>query len=149
MSSNSFVSTLELRPGASHRALSLLLGLHLIPAVLVVIAMPAGWPMLVVAALLALSWLWLRRHAAFGYGPAALTRLIWHADGDWTLEDAAGNRHQAQLQGSSVLHPAVLILNFRLPQRRRGLTRVLLGDELPPENLRRLRARLAVQRAGS
>ncbi len=91
--------------------------------------------------LLALSWLGLRRHPVFGFGTQALVRLIWHAEGNWTLTRANGQSGDAELLPNSIVHPAVLVLNFRWKSGTRQ-TRILLGDELPEASLRRLRARL-------
>jgi toxin CptA len=145
MSSNSFVSTVDLTPRPSMRAIKLLFWLHVILIALLLFAMqpePMMWALL---GLLALSWLGLRWHPVFGLGRKAITRMIWHAEGGWTLRDAAGGDSAAELLGSSFVHPVLLVLNFRLKQGGRR-TRVLLGDELDPELMRRLRARLSVFR---
>lgn len=141
MSSSSFAATIELRPATSRRALTLLFWLHLIPLALLVFAMPPGLPMLALGAAMGLSWWLLRRHAVFGFGPRALTRLIWHGEGGWTLEDTRGRQTPAALLPQSLCLPALIVLRFRSTQGRL-MTRVLLGDELPEESQRRLRARL-------
>jgi toxin CptA len=100
------------------------------------------------ASLIALSWVMTRRHAVFGFGPNALSRLTWHAEGEWTLHDTRGARwDRAELLGSSLVHDRLLVLKFRLPDGERR-TRALLGDELDAEPLRRLRARLRLERQG-
>ena len=146
MSSNSFESTVDLAPRHSLIALKLIFLLHVGPVVLLPFAMEQGMPMLVILGLFMLSWLALRRHPVFGYGPKALTRLTWHAPneqgGQWTLHDSRGS-YEAELLPSSYVHPRLLVLNFRLKNGTRR-TRALLGDELEAEPLRRLRARLSV-----
>jgi hypothetical protein len=119
-----------------------------VPLLLAMAALEPGLPMAAVGAGIGASWLWLRRHPVFGYGPRALSRLTWHAAGEgggWTVQEAGGARFDAALLGDSVIHPRLLVLNFRLKDAGRR-TRVLLGDELPEEQLRRLRARLAISR---
>lgn len=145
MSSNSFESTIDLAPRPSMRALKLLFCLHVAPLAVLPFAMQPGVPMMVLVGLFGLSWLWLRRHPVFGFGPKALTRLTWHAEGGWTLHDGAGKTFEAELLGSSFVHAALLVLNFRLKTGGAG-TRVLMGDEADAELMRRLRARLSVFR---
>jgi toxin CptA len=102
-------------------------------------------PLLAVAVgAFAVSWLWLRRHPALGFGQRALQRLLWNADGSWLVEDAEGRKSEAQLLGSTYVHPRLMVLNFKLNIGSRR-TRLILGDEAEPELLRRLRARLLNQ----
>lgn len=141
MSSASFASTVDLALQPSYRGLRAVFLLHLIPLLLLPLAL-RGWPLVLVAGGFALSWLWLRRHPALGLGPAAITRLVWPAEGPWTLYRSGRAPVAASLLDSSYLHPRLLVLNFRLDNGSR-LTRVLLGDEAPEDLLRRLRARLS------
>lgn len=141
MSSPSFDATIDLAPRPSLRALHLLFWLHVGPLVLMLAALEPGPAITVLAAALGASWLWLRRHPAFGYGPRALARLTWHQDGSWTLHPAAGGALEGSLAGNSLLNARLIVLNFNLKQGGQR-TRVLLGDELEPELQRRLRARL-------
>lgn len=136
---------LLLKPSA--RAHHLLFWLHILPLVLLPMAMGGGPAMIAIAFGIALSWVWLRRHAAFGHGPRALVRIVGNVDGRWTLQ--RGNRERiddAQVLGDSYVQSRILILNFRTSEGRR-CTRILLGDEAPPDALRRLRARLMAEDA--
>lgn len=141
MSSNSFAATTDLNLRPSFRAHRFLFILHLLAIALVLAAMSPGLPMLLLAAAFGASWLWLRRHAAFGFGHRALVRLVWQADGQWLVVDSSGNRAEADLLGNSCVHSRLMVLNFRLKTGKRR-TRVVLGDELGADPLRRLRARL-------
>jgi toxin CptA len=141
MSSPGFSDTLDLSLRASAGAVRWLAGLHAIAIGLTMLAEPPRWAGLAMAALFIASWAGLRRHPAFGYGPRALVRLIWHADNSWTLEDAGGRQQEAELSGRSLVQPWLLVLDFRLKDGGRR-SRLLLGDELGQEPLRRLRARL-------
>ncbi|MGH8456066.1 MAG: protein YgfX [Stenotrophobium sp.] len=145
MSSNSFAATIDLQPRPSMRAFRWLFWLHVTPLALIPFAMQPGPMMWVLLGLIALSWMGLRRHPALGFGPKAITHLIWHAEGGWMLHDGAGRHSEAELLGNSYVHPKLLVLNFRLKSGRRR-TRLLLGDELDADLLRRLRARLAVEK---
>lgn len=131
---------LELAPRPSLRALTLLFWLHVGVLVVVLALLRTGPIAAGLAALVAVSWIWSRRHPAFGFGPRALSRLTWHGDGHWTVEDARGQRSEAALLGSSVVHDFLIVLNFRVGGATRS--RALLGDELAPDTARRLRARL-------
>lgn len=146
MSSPPFDATIDLAPRPSLRALAFLFWIHTGVLVLALAALKQGLPTAALAVGVALSWLWTRRHPVFGYGPRALARLTWHAQGGWTLHDAAGAQYEAELQGNSLVTDWLLVLNFRLKDGGRR-SRALLGDELDDELLRRLRARLRLTRA--
>lgn len=137
----SFDSTIDLSPRASMRALMVIFLLHMAVAAALVATMPSGAPMAAAAGLVGLSWLRLRRHPVLGFGPRALTRLTWHADGGWTVHDASGTAHDAELQGNSLVHAMLLVLNYKLKDGSRR-ARILAGDELAAEQFRQLRARL-------
>lgn len=142
MSSPGFSATIDLQLRPSLRAVQAVFALHVAAIALGFLAAPPKWLALALGLLLLISWRRLRRPAVAGYGPAALTRLTWHAEGaDWRVETAGGQAEDAELLGSSLVWPAMLVLNFRLRSGARR-SRLLLGDELEPESLRRLRARL-------
>lgn len=143
MSSPPFDATIDLALRPSLRALTGLFWIHTAVLVLALAALPSGPGMAGMAVAVALSWLWTRRHPAFGHGPRALARLTWHADGSWRIHDTAGASFDAELLGSSLVHTHLLVLNFRLKSDGRR-TRALLGDETDADSLRRLRARLAL-----
>src|SRR5690348_18368702 len=114
MSSPPFDATIDLAPRPSLRALQVLFWLHTAVLALALAALPPGAPMMLLAAAVAASWFWTRRHAAFGHGPRALTRLTWHAGGGWTLRDGRGAQLEGELLGSSLVHDALPVLNFRI-----------------------------------
>ncbi|HZR35066.1 MAG TPA: protein YgfX [Nevskia sp.] len=141
MSSTAFKTSLDLSLRPSVRAVVAASLLHMAAIVLVVLAQLPKWAALVMTLLLLASWMTLRRHAAFGYGPRALQRLVLHSEGGWTVESPRDGRQDAELLGSSVVQSWIIVLNFRLKQGGTR-SRVLAGDELDGEALRRLRARL-------
>lgn len=143
MSSPPFDATIDLALRPSLRALTWLSSLHVAVLALVLAAPPPGAAMAGLGIAVAASWLWTRRHPAFGHGARALARLTWHADGSWLVHEASGAKREAELLGSSLVHDRLLVLNFRLKDGRRR-SRALLGDEADEESLRRLRARLAL-----
>ena len=147
MSSPPFDATIDLALRPSLRALAWLFWAHAGVLALALAAVPPGAPLVALAAAVATSWFWTRRHASFGHGPRALTRLTWHADGSWRVHDGAGRPAAAELLGDSFVHDRLLVLNFRLQDGSRR-SRALLGDEADEESLRRLRARLGMARAG-
>jgi hypothetical protein len=140
---NSFLATIDFALRPSLRVHRMLFFLHLIPLALSVFALQPGVPMMLFAAAMGLSWTWLRRHPAFGFGRHALVRLIWQADGSWTVFDNAGGKFEAELLSRSCVHAQLMVLCFKLSTGERR-TRVVLGDELGADPLRRLRARLAM-----
>lgn len=138
----------EVTPRPSYKALHVLLPLHAVPLAAVPLFYHGSllWPPLLLAALVAVSWLYVRRHPVLGFGPRALTRIIAHDNGDWLVEDAAGHRQGAHLAGNSVVMARMMLLNFRLADGHRR-SRLLLGDEAGAEALRRLRAYLLSRQA--
>lgn len=142
-SSNSFASTVDLSLRPSYRAFRAVFALHFVCLTLTVFSVPAGAPMMALATAFGLSWLWVRRHPALGLTPQAVTRIVWHADGNWTLHRAQGEPHAAALLPGSLVHPWLLVLRFRL-ESGVAVSRVILGDETDADALRRLRARLSV-----
>ncbi len=139
----SSATTVELRLLPSVRLLKIVSTLHMLPLVALPFAMQPGLAMWALIAAFAGSWLWLRRHPAFGFGKAALVRLTWHEDDRWTVHQANGVQHTARLRPDSSRHPQLLILRYAL-QDGGTRTRLIAGDETDPESLRRLRARLSV-----
>lgn len=142
MSSSNSASTVDVRLQPSLRAFQAVFVLHLFPAGLIPFAMQPGTPMLLLIAAIGASWLWLRRHPAFGYGARAISRITAHADGHWTIGDARAEAQAAELLPHSLVHPWLLVLNFRLADGSRR-TRVMAGDEADADALRRLRVRLS------
>lgn len=131
---------LVLKPSA--RAHHLLFWVHVLPLALLPMAMQTGPWMIGIALLIGASWVYVRRHPAFGYGPRAIIGITADSEGRWSIRNRAGKRLDAELLGDSSVLSSALILNFRDSTGRRR-TRVLLGDEAAPEAWRRLRARLA------
>ena len=145
MPSPGFADSLELRPGRSAGLHRFLWVLHALALIILPLAMQRGPAMLVLAGAIGASWWLSRRHPAFGAGRRALVRMIWHPDGRWTVYAAADRHDGVRLRGDSLIRGPLLILRFEDAESHRCLgTRILLGDELPPEQLRRLRARLSV-----
>ena len=141
MSSPSFDATIDLKLKPSMRALQWIFALHVIPVALLPLAMNPSPTLVIIVGAFAVSWLWLRRHPAFGFGHRAIVRLLWNSDGTWLLEDAEGRKSQAALLPNSYVHARLMVLNFKLGTGMKR-SRVLLGDEADVELLRRLRARL-------
>jgi toxin CptA len=143
MSSSSFASTVDLALRPSARAHLWLFALHVVPIAALPLAMEPGLAMVGVACAFGASWLWLRRHPVFGYGPQAVRRIVWREDGGWSVTRAGESQpREASLRGDSTVWGAAIVLNFDLQPAGRA-TRILVGDETDPETLRRLRARLA------
>jgi toxin CptA len=141
--SGTFAATVDLRLKPSLRALRAVFVLHVICLVLLPLAMQPGWPMIVLVAAFGASWFALRHSAVLGFNSKAVTRVIWHADGNWSVFRGA-REYKAELRDNSIVHPALTVLNFKLLDGGRA-TRLIAGDEADAELLRRLRARLALK----
>ncbi|WP_428312122.1 protein YgfX [Hydrocarboniphaga sp.] len=145
MLSSGFESTLDLRLVPSLRALRWLYAIHFVPLIVIAFAMQQGLPMIGLALAFGCSWFYLRRHRAFGYGPRAIVRVLWQPDTGWRIWQSNGAEAAAALQSDSYVQQRLLVLNFRYLDggaAGRRNSRVLLGDELPADALRRLRALL-------
>lgn len=140
MSYNDSSATLDLTLSPSLRAVGVLVVLHVLAVVLTFLAHPQKVVIVILLALFIASWASLRRHSAFGYGPRALRRLIAHGDGSWTVETATASEHASLLPGSFV-NAGLIVIRFKLASGHTR-SRVLWGDELPPDALRRLRGRI-------
>ncbi|SFF55127.1 hypothetical protein SAMN04488120_10869 [Fontimonas thermophila] len=136
------MATIDLNLRPSMRVWRAAFALHLVCLLLLVAAQPPTLPLLMLAMMVAVSWWWVRRHAALGFGPRALVRLIGHADDRWTLQRADGTRIDAVLLGDSIVRGPVLVLRFAADDGKRAV-RLIGGDELSTEALRRLRAHLS------
>jgi hypothetical protein len=121
-----------------------LVALHLLAlGVLWLLPLQLGWRLaLSLACLLSLGYsLWAR---VMGWAPWSLREAIW-SDKGWRLRFRDGRVREALLLPSTLIMPRLVILNFRvgwLSQHHLILTEVLIAPEL----LRRLRARLRLQR---
>jgi toxin CptA len=140
---NELGMTVDLTLKPSMRAMLWAYGLHVFCLILLLLAQPSTAVMIGFAAAFGLSWFTVRRHPAFGYGPKAIQRIVWHADGNWTLHRGNGQSAEATLDPGSIVRGPVLVLRFRV-EAAKGATRLICGDELDGEALRRLRARLSV-----
>lgn len=139
----SFETTVDLRLRPSVRLLKWISTLHMVPLAVLPFAMQPGPALWALIAAFAGSWFWLRRHPSLGFGKRAVVRIIWGADDSWTLIQADGSQHAALLRPDSTRHPNLLVLRYAI-KGAGSCTRLIAGDELEPESLRHLRARLSV-----
>jgi toxin CptA len=131
----------EVRLRPSVRLLWAAMLLHSACLALLIVAEPPTVPMLLLAAGIGGSWLWVRRHPALGFGQRAIDRMLAHGDGAWTLQCGRREPITAALLDESIVRGPLLVLRFRTDAGQ-TLTRALAGDETAPEMLRRLRTRL-------
>lgn len=140
-SSPSFDAPIDLKLHHSMRGLQWVFLLHVLPVALLPFALPPGALLAAACGAFAVSWLWLRRHPALGFGKRAIVKILWGADGKWLLTDAEGRKSEATLLPSSYVHARLIVLNFKLNSGTKR-TRIIIGDEVVQEQLRHLRARL-------
>lgn len=74
-----------------------------------------------------------------------MVMAVWEGDSYWSLTDRRGECVSASLSGQTYVHPRLVILNFKLPGRRRPLAVVIPPDALPADVHRRLRVRLRLE----
>lgn len=76
----------------------------------------------------------------------AVVHLTWDHEDRWFARRRDGQVEQVRLLGDSLLLPALVVLNFKSPNRRR-FSVVLIEDCLPAERFRQLRVRLRISSA--
>ena len=132
---------ITIRPGRSPRLAAMLLFVHGGAAALLPflpIPVVVAW---VLALLLACSLVHYWRRELLHKGRRAVTALEWSGEGIWTLTSPDGIEREAALDGSSYLHPDLMVLNFNLSAGGRRHT-LLTRDCIEPSLFRRLSARL-------
>lgn len=136
--------SLRLRPRRSIALGLLLAAIHLLAAwVLWMLPLGLDWRLLLLPAIaLSLGYsLWAR---VLGQAPWSLREAIWN-DRGWRLRFRDGRVQDAVLLPSTLIMPQVLILSFRVGWAREHHL-ILTEEVVAPELLRRLRARLQLQR---
>lgn len=79
--------------------------------------------------------------------PRSVVGLRVDQDGDWRLRQRDGTQLDACLMPDSLVHPWVLVLNFRVAGKR--VTLLIVPDAMDQERMRRLRVRLLTAGAGT
>lgn len=144
MSSTKYAQPLRLNPKPSRILISLLTVGHLgAIAVLFPLALPL-FVKLGIAAVLVVSLVIALRKQPGRTGEGGVQALTWKADGDWLLETAEGESLNATLHESTYVHPWLVVLNFRLEDKRGLISFALAPDALDADTFRELRARLKV-----
>ncbi len=136
---------ITIRPGRSPRLAAMLLFTHGGAAALLPF-LPV--PILVACVLLLLlagSLVHYWRRELLRKGRRAVTALEWSGEGTWTLTSPDGIERPAVLDGSSYLHPDLMVLNFNLPEGGRRHA-ILTRDCIEPSLFRRLSARLKLKK---
>lgn len=82
----------------------------------------------------------IRRHALLR-DAGSVVRVLWDAQGQWTLTQRDGTAFSAKLLSGSYLHPILTVLNFKVSNWRR-MSVVILPRRVEAENFRKLRVRL-------
>jgi hypothetical protein len=136
---SSIVADVSLRP--SLRAVQWAFWLHVLPAAALPFATTEKLYALPLLALIAVSWVRVRRHAALGFGRGAIHRILARQDGSWWIERTGTGGEAVRLLPDSVMTGWLLVLRFRFDNGK-SAARLILGDEADEESLRRLRARL-------
>ena len=145
VSYESLEKSLRLFPGFSLRLTVLIVSPHLIGA-LVVTTLDITWPfrLLLLVLVFLSAWDAIRVHM-LRRGKRGVKGAVWDADGRWWLATDAEEEASARLLPDALVHPALVVLNFRLEDgSRRSL--LLFPDAVKADLLRRLRMRLKFER---
>lgn len=131
-------SRIVLQP--SRRLRQALIAAHAGIAVLAWCALPAPFAAVLVALASALHCVqWLGELARAGEG---IESVLLDSAGRWWVQCPAGQRVAARLTARALVLPFILVLPLRVASNRRVLRLVLLADNVPPDDFRRLRVRL-------
>lgn len=148
MSSPKYAAPLTLEPGPS-AVLAWGLALSHAATLLLALLLPLhpGWRAALALVIVLSAWRSIALYA-LRRGPAAIVHLTWDAQDNWILRRRDGVEQRAELLGDSLLLPFLVVLNFK-PANGRRLSVAVLGDCLPAERFRQLRARLRISSAPS
>lgn len=142
MSSTKYAQPLRLTPKPSRILITLLTVGHLGA---IAVLFPLDLALMIklgLAALLVVSLIVALRKQPGRVGEGGVQTLIWKSDGDWILETTEGETLNATLHESTYVHPWLVVLNFRLENKRDLLSFALAPDALDAETFRELRVRL-------
>jgi toxin CptA len=135
------IEKITIRLGISRRLAALLLIFHG-SAMALLPFLPIPFLITWVLALLvtgSLAYYW--RLELLREGPRAVKVLEWNGKEEWLLTGPDGIEQTAVLDGSSYLHPKLMVLNFTLSEGGRRHV-ILLPDSIDPSLFRRLSVRL-------
>ncbi|MDG4555389.1 MAG: hypothetical protein P9E24_14270 [Candidatus Competibacter sp.] len=138
------LAVLNIAPRPSRMLLASSGILHGVAGIAAIVASVPLWVKTGLLAGIGLSLAWTGYRYGWRRGGGFITRVEL-LDGRWRLETGDGVRHPAWFIGGYA-HPSLVILNFRLGNRRRR-SLALLPDSVDPETLRRLRVWLRTRRA--
>jgi len=108
-------------------------------------ALPA-WVQAAAGATVVVSLAHSTRRYALLRAPAAVVALLEGRSGPWQLLQADGSTIEAERLPEALVHPALVILHFRAPGRRGRIVVPIAPDMIGPEEHRRLRVRLNLER---
>lgn len=91
--------------------------------------------------LFSLGWS-LDTHHWFNLRSSPMIRFWQNHDGTWTLEARNGKIFFAKLIGDSVSTLALVVLHFKLLEKRKKISVIILPDTLQKDEFRRLRVQL-------
>ena len=143
MSGTGFHAAIRIVLRPSRRLRQVLIALHAGIAALAWCGLPAP----PAAALVALAsaahcaqWL-----AALARAGAGIEAVLLDSAGRWWVQYPGGRRVAACVTARALVLPFILVLPLRVAPGRQVLPLVLLADNVPPDDLRRLRVRLLWQ----
>ena len=132
---------ITIRPGISRQLAAMLLIFHGSALVLLPFLPIPFLAACVLALLVAGSLAYYWRLELLRRGQRAVTIIEWSGEGEWIITGPDGVEHAAELDGSSYLHPRLMVLNFRLSEGGRRHS-ILTRDCMESSLFRRLSVRL-------
>ena len=142
MSLQKFVSPLRIKLHSSRILGSFIIASHCGALVLSLVSAPLWAGILISAGIIYSLVNSLKRHGLLG-DQTAISDLVWDDNNEWLVTTRGGEEQHAQLLLPVYLHTRIVILNFRIHNRRRPL--VILPDVLDRESFRKLRVRLQLE----
>lgn len=141
MSSKKSVQSLQIEPRLSRQLGLFMLLVH--AAALLAIAnidMPVAIN-IALAGFVVVNFIQVFQLHVLGRSRQSVQMLVWDEQGDWYLVPPDGEKLEARLLPASLVHPLLIVLNFRVKDRGRW-TSILLPDALDKRTHRQLLTRL-------
>lgn len=141
MGSAGFNAAIRIVPQASRQLGLALLGVHCLVIALALVAFEGGaYGVLLGVASLVHWWQWRRELAAFANSG---DRVLFDSDGAWWIQRPDGLRIPAKIAGNPLITTWLMVLPLHAEGGGGPRRLVLLSDNLPADDFRRLRVRLS------
>ncbi len=140
-SSQGSANALKLDLTPSRILTALLISLHALSLlVLIPLALPI-WILILLAAAVITSFVLTLRTYVTCHGANAIRRFEWHPNGEWSVVDGSGRRHEVIMHGPPYVHPWLTIIRMQSSETQKFCL-LLCSDSLDAKTFKMLRRKL-------